>query len=210
MYYTIYKTTNKINYKFYIGKHQTKNLDDGYMGSGHLIKRAIRKYGKINFTKEILFIFDTKEEMNLKEKELVILGEQSYNICEGGHGGFGYLNKTGLNKSENQKKSAIITISKNRIKVYGYINSSQGKDQARKNLEKARKMFPCGGFKGKKHKEEALEKMRGHKRQCGELNSQYGTCWITNGIDNKKIKKEEISDWSKVGYYKGHSGYKKL
>ena len=44
MHYTIYKITNKINNKFYIGMHQTKKLDDGYMGSGKRLKLAIKKY----------------------------------------------------------------------------------------------------------------------------------------------------------------------
>jgi hypothetical protein len=44
MYYTIYKITNKINGKHYVGKHQTMNLSDDYMGSGKLIKRAIEKH----------------------------------------------------------------------------------------------------------------------------------------------------------------------
>lgn len=26
----------------------------------------------------------------------------------------------------------------------------------------------------------------------GEHNSQYGTMWITNGIQNKKIKKDQV------------------
>jgi GIY-YIG catalytic domain len=96
LYYTIYKVTNKVNGKHYIGKHQTKDLDDSYMGSGKYLKHAIKKHGLENFTKEILFMFDTEAEMNAKEKELVIVSESTYNLCEGGKGGFGYINKNGL------------------------------------------------------------------------------------------------------------------
>ena len=89
MFYTIYKITNNLNGKFYVGKHQTKDLNDGYMGSGKLLKRAITKYGIGNFQKEILHVFHTEQEMNDKEKELVSLNEMSYNLCPGGKGGFG-------------------------------------------------------------------------------------------------------------------------
>lgn len=68
------------------------------MGSGKLILLAIKKYGIDNFTKEILYVFNTEDEMNSKEKELVVISEQSYNLCEGGTGGFGYINKNKLGK----------------------------------------------------------------------------------------------------------------
>ena len=91
MFYTIYKVTNKVNGKFYIGKHQTSNLDDGYMGSGILITKAIKKYGTEFFEKEILFIFDNEEEMNSKEIEIVdidlIEDINCYNVGLGGQGG---------------------------------------------------------------------------------------------------------------------------
>ena len=51
MYYTIYKITNLINDKIYIGQHTTENLVDSYMGSGRNIKYAIKKYGKQHFLK---------------------------------------------------------------------------------------------------------------------------------------------------------------
>ena len=71
MLYTIYRITNLVNKKIYIGAHITSNINDNYMGSGGLIKKDIRLLGKDSFKKEILFIFENKEEMLSKEKELV-------------------------------------------------------------------------------------------------------------------------------------------
>ena len=103
MFYTIYKITNTVNGKYYIGKHQTTNLNDEYMGSGKRIKLAIDKYGIENFSKEILSIFDNEEDMNNAERELVVLSEMSYNLCEGGKGGFSYINNSGIPKFKGKK-----------------------------------------------------------------------------------------------------------
>ena len=104
MFYCVYKITNKLDGKFYIGMHKTANLDDGYMGSGKRIKLAIAKYGKENFIKEILHVFDNEEDMKNKEKELVVISEMSYNLCEGGKGGYSYLNRTGLSSRLGKKQ----------------------------------------------------------------------------------------------------------
>ena len=207
MFYTIYKITNKINNKSYIGMHKTKNLNDGYMGSGKLIKRAIQKYGIENFNKEILHVFSNEEDMKNKEKELVVINEMSYNLCDGGHGGFGYVNRVGKNlygmngKTPNVRdnfKRGRETQERKKIQISGY------RDSIRKKISESLK-GKSGTFTGKKHSEESLEKMRRHKRQSGKLNSQYGTCWISNGKENKKIKKEDIDIWIEKGYYKGRS-----
>ena len=71
IYHIIYKTTNIVNNKFYIGKHSTTDLDDLYLGSGKYLIRAIKKYGCESFKKEILFIFKTENEAYDKEAELV-------------------------------------------------------------------------------------------------------------------------------------------
>lgn len=108
--HTIYKITNNINGKCYVGAHSTYNINDGYMGSGNLIKSAIKKYGKENFTKEILFEFDNKKEMLEKEKEIVcenfVKNENTYNIREGGSGAFDMIG-TFIAVDENNKKYRI-------------------------------------------------------------------------------------------------------
>jgi len=108
-YYTIYKITNNINGKYYIGKHITENLNDSYMGSGKLIKKAIEKYGIENFTKTILYCCNNEKEMNLMENSLINLEDNNiYNLQPGGIGGFSYINENNLANTENLKNKKSI------------------------------------------------------------------------------------------------------
>lgn len=90
-YHLVYKTTNLVNGKTYIGVHSTNNIDDGYLGSGCIFKKALKKYGKENFKREILFNFDTLNQAYEKEKELVDLEfinqSTTYNCKVGGEQG---------------------------------------------------------------------------------------------------------------------------
>ena len=88
----VYKTTNKENGKYYVGVHKSENIqNDSYLGSGYILAKAIEKYGKESFTREILFEFETPEEAFEKEREIVneefVKNDQTYNIALGGHGG---------------------------------------------------------------------------------------------------------------------------
>ena len=73
MLHTVYKTVCLLNGKFYVGYHKTEDPSDGYLGSGTYIRRAVRKHGRVNFRKEVLFIFSDVESAMEKEKELVEL-----------------------------------------------------------------------------------------------------------------------------------------
>lgn len=110
MYYTVYKTTNKINGRYYIGKHKTSNINDSYLGSGKLLRSAIAKYGFNSFEKTILFVFDNEQEMNDKERELVtedfVNSTATYNLVIGGKGGFSYINSSGLKKFHGHNHSS--------------------------------------------------------------------------------------------------------
>lgn len=69
--YLIYKITNLVNGKMYIGKHKTDNIDDGYTGSGKILKYAIKKYGIECFRKDYLMFCEDEEEMNYMERVFV-------------------------------------------------------------------------------------------------------------------------------------------
>lgn len=95
----IYKITNLINNKIYIGKDTTS--DTNYFGSGLLINRAFKKYGEENFIKEI--IDETNDYEELSEKEIYWIEKYNstdrkigYNISKGGDGGDVFKNHPDL------------------------------------------------------------------------------------------------------------------
>ena len=61
----VYLITSQVNNKQYVGQSKYDNPE--YFGSGSLIKKAIKKYGKNNFTKEILCKCDSRDELNEME-----------------------------------------------------------------------------------------------------------------------------------------------
>ncbi len=104
----VYVLVNRVNGKQYIGVHRTDNLDDGYMGSGKLIKRAISKYGKQNFSKTVVASFESYKQALEEEKRLVTLDyanrPDTYNIREGGYGPTKWSEKGIQLLSESKKK----------------------------------------------------------------------------------------------------------
>jgi len=194
MFYLIYKITNNINGKHYIGCHKTSDKNDGYMGSGKLIVRAIKKYGIENFSKEIIVECSNSAEMFSKEKELVILCAESYNLKSGGAGGFDFINGDEILRIAKNKKAREITNSRHHDKL-----SEWGSKGGRVNIEKHgvnQKWLESGrtSFLGKTHTKETKQSI-GNKNsihQSGDKNSQFGTMWITNGVDVKKVKKTSV------------------
>jgi hypothetical protein len=84
----VYKITNRLNGMEYIGVHSTDNLNDGYFGSGKYLQQAIKEIGRDSFLKEIITIFDTREEAFQLEEQIVnkeyLKTGENYNLCCGG------------------------------------------------------------------------------------------------------------------------------
>lgn len=221
MHYYLYEIRNILNDKIYVGVHKTKNLDDGYMGSGKVIRRAIEKYGVENFTKVILETFEDATSMYAREKEVVtdefLAREDTYNLRRGGTGGFDFINKNVLStedRKRNGKLGAEVF-----DKIYGsgalvkQLRSAQENRTHDSLISSAKKSQMTllkkngikGGFAGKKHSDEFRNMISAANKihQRGINNHQYGTCWIYNESGNKKIKKDDLQQYLDAGYVKG-------
>jgi hypothetical protein len=209
--YIIYQITNTVNKRIYIGKHETVDVNDGYMGSGKLLKRAQSKHGIQFFVKEILHVFDTEDEMNTKEAELVTeefcKRIDTYNICVGGKGGFSYINNNPDQFLTEKRLASLRLGHTHAVKQWKHLyETDEDFRLRRREISKLawaayKEKYPEGAFKGKKHTEKT-KRIIGEKNALmrGERNSQYGSMWITNGIVSQKIKTD---DNIPEGWYKG-------
>jgi len=152
----IYKITNLINGKVYIGAHNGSNKY--YFGSGILLEKAIKKYGKENFRKDILETFNTAKEAYAREREIVnqeiVDNPQFYNLTLGGRGfasgkdnpmyGIGTFN--GKSHSEDFKKKQSENIS-SRIWIHKF--SDGVKQNARIKSDELEHYLSKGWIKGR-------------------------------------------------------------
>ena len=214
MLYIIYKITNNINKKEYIGAHQTTNINDGYMGSGTLLNKAFKKYGKENFTKEIIQMCSNINEMFKLESTIVnedfVLCNATYNLTTGGRGGYYHLH-THKNATEWRTKGAkqcIKVRDPERAKECLQMGALKVKELIKDMSSEQRvAFFKMPSFKSKTHSADTTTKIgeKTSKLQQGTGNSQFGKCWIHNIQlkQNKSIKKTEIAAWIDAGWLIG-------
>ena len=191
----VYKITNTVNQKIYIGKRKSSvPYEDSYMGSGSQIKAAIQKYGKANFIKEILGVFKTDDEASLFESLLVtrelIESGSSYNMHEGGHGGFYHINSLPVEQRPNvlgfRRKLA-----NGEIRPGGDTSMFFTEDSYRRIREGSKK-----GNEALKNLSDEAKKSKAKKisdKSIGSKNHQYGSVWCveesaTDLSNRKKFK----------------------
>jgi len=172
----IYKTTNKIDGKFYIGKDAINN--PSYYGSGIRLKRAIKKYGKENFIKEILEHCNSLLELN--EREIYWINKldsvtYGYNLTVGGTGGNTLIYKTETELMDIKKIHSVSA-----LKYWNGLSEEEKKEKT-KNY-------------GSSHK--GLKNPKLSEQRKGEGNPMFGThmykIWVEKyGIEEADKKMEE-------------------
>ena len=201
-YHFVYETTCLVNGKKYIGKHSTNNLNDGYLGSGVLLKKAIAKYGVGAFERKILHMCDTLEECLLLEAQLVdestIELDEYYNLKCGGRGGvYSQEVKDKISKKRLGKKMSPESIEKGkatRLKNGGWaageLHANYGKSHTPEAIDKFRstllRKYESGEItvwnKGISTRdiygEDACKKYG--RDTAGELNPAHGSKWLGN------------------------------
>jgi group I intron endonuclease len=147
--YVIYKTTNKLNGKFYIGKDEHNNPK--YLGSGKLLHQAIKKYGRENFEKEIIEYCSSQTHCDREVfwiNELNSFSPKGYNIMDGSFGSFGGDNYTHHpNKKLYRKRISKALTGKKHSKIHnerigkgklGNLNPAK-RDDVRTKISESRK-----------------------------------------------------------------------
>ncbi len=199
MFYFFYKTTNIVTGKMYYGVHSTKAIDDGYLGSGKAIKASIKKYGKHNFTREILKEFKNREDMYAYEKsfvtEEVVKDEATYNQTIGGFGGFSHIDNYGENNPMKNPEVAKRCVASNRNGA-GYHTESR-LSANRRNLAKASAINS-----GKKRPEHAkfmqnwsADYWKENKEQMRDALASY---FYLTSPDGVKYRTNRLEDFCKV------------
>ncbi len=203
-FFYIYKITNNINKKYYIGKRTSKiqPIDDPYFGSGKLLKMAIRKYGKDNFIKEIIELCINEDSLNEREihwiYKLNSFSPNGYNINVGGKGGDTFTNNP--NKEKVRAIIAGINIGRKHTNEYKEKLSKlrKGKTQAPCEKEKCIYCYKITDIRNLKrwHNENCLKNIKNidkkrnlKKGDCPHCNKSYTmTNLVQHHLDKCKLK----------------------
>lgn len=204
----IYITTNTINGKIYIGKHEKSFYEPKYFGSGILLNRAIKKYGKENFENHIIEWCENKEKLNHQEKYWIrkynsLDRNYGYNIASGGDSGNLIQGYTSYELKRFKKKMSEVTKGENNpmydkhhsevtrkkislarnSQLMQYTKTAEFRDKISKAVSgKNNPMY------GKKHSDEAKQRISQKNKinSKGEKNGMYGKKG-ENAINGKKI-----------------------
>ena len=217
-YYFIYQTTNKLNGKYYIGKHETYNLNDGYVGSGLLLQKAINKYGIENFERTILFFVNDIDSLNFAEKETVteevVNDPMSYNLKIGGDGGWDYANKVLTTEERRKHVFDSLTLEQRKFlsdsskQYWNNMSDDERKAVIQKSSKALKEYYKThtSAWLGRHHTKETKEKLsKSHIGKIdGNKNPMANRHWWKDPNDKTKSLAIKEGDPVPEGWIRGH------
>lgn len=223
MYGYIYKTTNIINNKIYIGQHKSGFFDKGYLGSGKNITRAIKKYGKENFSVELIKEVNSPKEADDLERHYIGLYESSnpsigYNISHGGQERF----FTGLKHSDSSKrKMREKKVGKHpKPTTLGKLCYTNGTLNKMISEDEVQEYESIGWYRGKTYKQKPVAWNKGLTKETDKRVEKYslkrqevfengGSIGCFGVVGNTNGFKKGMKPWNKglKHYNDGHPNY---
>ena len=172
----VYITTNLINGKRYIGQKSFNKKDwPTYLGSGNVFRKALNKYGKENFSREIVLICETEDELNQAEYDLsvffdVVESSNWYNLVLGGGGSRGWHPSEETRKRMSEAAKGKIISQETRQKMSDALRGEKNHWYGKHHTEE-----------NKKHQSEVMK-----GRYIGQNNPMYGI--HRTGINSTRFK----------------------
>lgn len=196
----IYLTTNLVNDKKYIGQHNG-SIKDNYLGSGVLLVKAIEKYGKENFKKEILEECDITE-LDEKEKYWIayynaLEDENFYNLSKGGQKGDGWEAARRFFQRHPEKAQEVYQKNYQNLKEWQKNNPDKVKENIEKFIQGSRDYYNAHPEKRREniaklqiakekwqreHPEEVQQQIKNFIKAGSDANSQKVRCVNTGEI----------------------------
>jgi hypothetical protein len=189
----IYKITNLINHKIYIGKDTTS--DPNYFGSGLIIKRAFEKYGKENFIKEVIDETDDYDELSKKEIHWIseyqsTKREIGYNISPGGDGGDTLSNHPDLDLIKEKISKSSKTKGRTYEEAFGEVRATEYKEKLKVNIHK--NILSINSIlKNKKRWEEFNDKF---KERCEFIKNEINQGRFDEHVNEIKLIKKRVDN----------------
>lgn len=221
-YYYTYKITclkGGLKDHYYYGQHHTDDLNDGYCGSGAIIRKYYKKYGAIEnvtYVKDIISFYSNSTELN--EAEIVLIGDNYKNdpMCLNiTHGSYKeWTEESRKNASESAKQRTDRGSSWNKgkhmpdgfgKKISTYFKENghpfEGKHHAEetKQLQREKALGRPSAFKGKHHTEE-------NRKYFSEIAKQRPKkCWIHKDDEEKYVPVSDVQKYIDEGYILGRN-----
>lgn len=178
----IYKITNILNNRVYIGQKKSKVFVNTYYGSGIAITEALKKYGKENFLVEVLGWADNRDQLNMMEIEAIKSCSSIYNLYNIADGGDG-----GDTTSNHPNKQEIINRRATGLRQWHASLTEEHRKEHGKKISQSKK-GKSNGHEGFKHSAETIEKIKQSNKDFDRSNDSAWSAAHKDAMEKRKGK----------------------